>query len=88
MANQEHLDMLHKGVEIWNRWRKENPGIGVDLREAKLTGVNLTEADLKWVNLKGADLSKANLSDANLTLDLGQSGRCITYWSNSSYGDP
>src|SRR5258708_5553588 len=68
MANQEHLDMLHKGVEIWNRWRKENPGIGVDLREAKLTGVNLTEADLKWVNLKGADLSKANLSDANLTL--------------------
>src|SRR5260370_15148175 len=68
MANQEHLDMLHKGVEIWNRWRKENPGIGVDLREAKLTGVNLTEADLKWVNIQVSDLSKSKLRDANLTL--------------------
>ena len=67
MANQEHLDILRQGVEIWNQWRKENPSIGVDLREAKLTGVNLTEADLKWVNFQGADLSRANLHDANLT---------------------
>jgi uncharacterized protein YjbI with pentapeptide repeats len=68
MANQEHLDILRQGVEIWNQWRKENPSIGVDLREANLTGVNLTEADLKWINFQGADLSKANLRDANLTL--------------------
>jgi uncharacterized protein YjbI with pentapeptide repeats len=67
MANQQHLDILRQGVEIWNQWRKENPSIAVDLREANLVGANLAEADLKWVNLKGADLSKANLSDANLT---------------------
>ena len=68
MANHEHLDILRQGVEIWNQWRKENPSIGVDLREVNLTGVNLTEADLKWVNFQGADLRKANLCDANLSL--------------------
>ncbi len=67
MANQEQLDILKQGVAVWNKWREENPSIGVDLREANLTGVNLTEADLKWVKLQRADLSKANLHDANLT---------------------
>ncbi len=67
MANQEHIDILRQGVEIWNQWRKENPSIAVDLREANLAGANLAEADLKWVNLQGVDLSKANLCDANLT---------------------
>src|SRR6266487_107129 len=67
MANQEQLDILKQGVTVWNKWREENPSIGVDLREANLTGVNLTEADLKWVKLQGSDLCKANLHDANLT---------------------
>jgi len=41
MAKQEHLDILAKGVEEWNRWRKAvgesgpDPS-GVDLREANL----------------------------------------------------
>ena len=40
MANQEHLDILKEGVEVWNQWRKENKGGQVDLSEA-----NLTEAE-------------------------------------------
>jgi hypothetical protein len=24
MANQEHLDILAKGVEVWNEWRRED----------------------------------------------------------------
>jgi hypothetical protein len=31
MANPEHLKILKKGVEAWNKWRKENPDIQPDL---------------------------------------------------------
>jgi len=24
MANQEHLDILKQGVQVWNQWRKEH----------------------------------------------------------------
>jgi hypothetical protein len=62
MANHEHVAILKKGVDTWNRWRDENPGTRPDLRE-----VDLHEADLPKVNLEGANLSKANLIEAKLT---------------------
>jgi hypothetical protein len=43
MANEAHLAILKKGVEAWNRWRKENPGIAPDLNEANLSEVALVE---------------------------------------------
>ena len=41
MANPKHLKILKQGVDAWNKWRVENPGItpvleGADLREADL----------------------------------------------------
>ena len=36
MANPEHLARLKEGVEVWNRWRKEHPGMRPDLYEAEL----------------------------------------------------
>jgi hypothetical protein len=24
MANQEHLDILKQGVEVWNKWKRDN----------------------------------------------------------------
>lgn len=45
MANPEHLDILRQGVEAWNQWREENPGIGVDLSGADLTGFDLAHID-------------------------------------------
>jgi hypothetical protein len=45
MANPEHLAILKKGVEAWNRWRKEKPLIDVDLSEANLAGLDFTGAD-------------------------------------------
>ena len=40
MANQEHLDILAKGVEAWNAWRDRND-VAPDLRNAPLAGRDL-----------------------------------------------
>jgi uncharacterized protein YjbI with pentapeptide repeats len=81
MANQEHLDILAKGVAAWNDWRKENPQIDpdlgkanlreaklpeVDLRRARLVNANLYRANVQNAMLNGAQLHKANLCQANL----------------------
>jgi hypothetical protein len=77
MANEEQLSILKQGVEVWNRWREDNPNVHIDLFYAKLSGfdlqeANLWEADLRqailWpVNLSRALLGRADLSEANLT---------------------
>jgi uncharacterized protein YjbI with pentapeptide repeats len=71
MANQEHLDILKQGVEVWNRWREINPGVRPDLRGVylgglELVGANLSKTDLRRAALENADLSKTDLSGANL----------------------
>lgn len=60
MANQEHLDILAKGVEAWNAWRKQN-SVAADLSHAELGQRDLSRADFSRV-----DLSQANLSGAYL----------------------
>ena len=52
MANEEHLELLRKGVDNWNVWRRTNevlhPNLrGADLSRAKLSGANLMGADLR-----------------------------------------
>ena len=37
MANQEHLDILKRGVEAWNAWRKEQPDEWPDLSNTDLS---------------------------------------------------
>jgi hypothetical protein len=82
MADQEQLDrLLKQGVLAWNKWRKENSDVQIDLSRADLSGVilrgaNFIKADLIGINLSRADISianfnqakvnGANLSDANL----------------------
>src|SRR6266851_1401758 len=71
MANQEQLDLLKQGREVWNTWRKQHPSLRPDL-----SGANLSDADLSFATQGGAilrevfdwgtDLSDANLSGANL----------------------
>src|SRR5260221_1469946 len=76
MANQEQLDILKQGAEVWNKWRQEHPEIildlrGADLRQANLSGANLSQTNL-WdaqfgsLNVGYADLRDANLSHAQL----------------------
>ncbi len=71
MANEEHLVLIKRGVNIWNQWRRENDEILPDLRGVSLSGIylwgaNLWKADLWGTDLWSADLREADLSEANL----------------------
>lgn len=66
MANQEHFDILKKGVSAWNSWKEDNPGTRPDLTGAFLKGANLREVNFEGVLLENANLQRANLMEANL----------------------
>jgi hypothetical protein len=70
MANQEHLDILKQGVEVWNEWREtteERPDLReADLRQEELTGANLVNIRLDGALLHGAKMVKSDLRGANL----------------------
>jgi uncharacterized protein YjbI with pentapeptide repeats len=59
MANPEHVEILIRGVDIWNAWRKEYPSLKPDLSGVKLSP-QLVGADLSGVNLTGADFGKGS----------------------------
>jgi hypothetical protein len=53
MANPEHLAILKRGVERWNKWREEQPYVKLDLRgarlqEARFGGAKLNLEELGW----------------------------------------
>jgi len=71
MANQDHINRLKQGVEVWNRWRQEHQELQPDLSEADLSrtilrGINLSGAVLTNATLTGADLRRAKLDEADL----------------------
>jgi hypothetical protein len=45
MADKEHVEILSRGKEVWNEWRKNNSHITPDL-----SGVNLCEIPKGWAN--------------------------------------
>lgn len=67
MANEQHLEMLKRGVEEWNAWRREHADVRPDLGGADLTRALLRHAHLRHADLSGADLTRADLSGALLT---------------------
>jgi uncharacterized protein YjbI with pentapeptide repeats len=76
MANPEHLDIINRGVAVWNQWKIENSGVEpnlarADLHKLDLSGADLSEADLRKADLResvfqGAKLIKTDLREANL----------------------
>jgi uncharacterized protein YjbI with pentapeptide repeats len=70
VADQEHVELLNKGVAEWNAWRLKEavqPDLSeADLITADLDGADLTSADLDETDLTSADLTGALLGDANL----------------------
>lgn len=67
MANQEHLDILKQGVEVWNQWRDDNSSIQPDLSQAMLNRLDLSRYNLSGVQLWGAFLGQTKLIGANLS---------------------
>jgi uncharacterized protein YjbI with pentapeptide repeats len=67
MANPEHVEILKRGVDVWNRWRDEHIDVRLDLIETHLSGTYLSGADLSGAELSGANLSGTNLNRANLS---------------------
>jgi len=66
MANEEQLEILAKGVDVWNKWRKENPDIAIDLSDVVLRGDNLSRINFSRANLTAVDFTEINLTKANL----------------------
>lgn len=66
MANEEHLAILKKGVEVWNKWRKQNPRVIPNLQRADLNSMILKHIIFDEVNVYRADLSNADMSHATL----------------------
>jgi uncharacterized protein YjbI with pentapeptide repeats len=72
MANEEHLDVLRRGVKAWNAWRRKNPSAKPDLSFADLQGENFDGANFRGVNFFQADLS-------------GEASFCKTDFRGSSF---
>jgi hypothetical protein len=83
MANPEHLAILKQGVQVWNRWRQNNPALRPELSSADLTEINFDVAfsilddhgehkpgtvASHGVNLKGAVLKHAKLAAIEVRL--------------------
>ncbi len=75
MANQQHLNIIFRGVRNWNTWREANSSEWPDFSGASLEKLNLTEVNLRRTyldDLNGgfpieANLTNTNLTNANLT---------------------
>lgn len=57
---------LTKNVQAWNKWREDNPGIRIDLRNTDLRNTDLRKANLINADFDGAELNGADLREANL----------------------
>jgi hypothetical protein len=65
MANHEQLAIVKIGVKEWNTWRKENPDVRIDLREAKLHDMNLCAIDFSGADLRNTSFAGSELINAN-----------------------
>ena len=65
--NEEHFEILKKGRDVWNKWRKENKHIKPDLSNIYLKKAYLSYADLSHANLNKAYLGNAFLRGANMS---------------------
>lgn len=67
MANHEHLEILKQGVEVWNKWRKDNSKINPDLSEADIEALNFSGINFHRTMLIGAKLGTSSLCGADLS---------------------
>ena len=56
MADQQQLDLLQQGVEVWNAWRDQHPEILIKLSGTDLSGAHLSGARVGWTIFGDVDL--------------------------------
>lgn len=77
MANPEHLEIISRGVQHWNAWRRLNPDVqhpdlsgaslnALDLRNVNFAGTNLFRGDCAQSDFRGANLEEADFRKARL----------------------
>ncbi|QHI69547.1 pentapeptide repeat-containing protein [Tichowtungia aerotolerans] len=68
MANPEHVEILKKGIDVWNQWRLTTDiySLEADLSGADLSGLNLNGIDLSYCDLEKVDLTHSSLERATL----------------------
>jgi uncharacterized protein YjbI with pentapeptide repeats len=72
MANQEHLDILAKGIAEWNEWRNQHSAVMPDLSGANLDNADLTDGNFLGARMAGAKMREAALLRADCSgADLG-----------------
>ena len=63
----QYVEILAKGLKLWNHWRTQHPDLVPNFFRADLRGQYLSGFDLRRANLSRADLSEADLSRVNLS---------------------
>jgi Pentapeptide repeats (8 copies) len=76
VANQKHIELLRRGVAVWNKWRETEPLVRPDLAGASFAKADLMGAFLNGASLDGAGFREANLYGAHL---IGASCRAINF---------
>ncbi len=66
MADRFQVELIRKGPEAWNAWRK-NTTAAVDLSKANFGDIELPKIDLRKASLQQAQLRWAYLREAQLT---------------------
>jgi len=61
MVSYEYLEILKQGVEVWNKWREDNPNIKPDLSH-----VNFCRVGLMYVGLNEADIMESAICEGAL----------------------
>ncbi|MEH1855892.1 MAG: pentapeptide repeat-containing protein [Nostoc sp.] len=62
----EHILILEKGIEEWNKWRKKYPEIKPDLRGSDWSNKNFAQANFSEVDFREVDFFHTNLNDSFL----------------------
>lgn len=77
MANPEHLKILEQGVEVWNRWRDDNPFLLPDLQGSDLSGLRFDGINLSGASLTHASLAQSSLSYAEFSTWQTEDGKVV-----------
>jgi TIR domain/Pentapeptide repeats (8 copies) len=85
MADQQHMEILRRGEEVWNQWRYENPEIVPDLQNAELKYAEMRGFNFSHSGMQGADLSETILNGSNFrSADLSGANLCSAAFSGSN----